>query len=241
MDIIIKDLGFAYPLPGSRELFSNLSLVVRKGEVLGIIGASGIGKTTLLKLIGGLLKPTHGEVTIGGDPIMMHRGEVGFVFQETRLLPWLTVAQNIALPEKIRSRRFFHTADIATLLRDVGLAADGAKYPDELSGGMKQRLGLARALVLSPKVLLLDEPFGSLDVALRTQMGHLLRSIVEMHCCTTVIISHDLVEVCRLCDQVILLRGGANPIAKTVKPIKSGLDTSSIEILHAAIELGPKS
>ena len=153
------------------NVLSDIDLSVPKGSFLSVICPSGCGKTTLLKLMGGLLSPVSGEVSIGDNrpKFMQERKRIGFVFQDSSLLPWRSVARNIMLPLEINHLGAQETSS-RDLLRSVGLEEFRDAYPHQLSGGMRQRVALARALATNPEVLLLDEPLGSLDEMTRTIM-----------------------------------------------------------------------
>lgn len=187
--------------PGGAALFDGLSLTVASGEVVAVIGPSGVGKTTLLRMIGGLEQGFEGRVTVGGVPAA--RAETpGFVFQDARLLPWLSAADNIrAVAPGITEAR------LGALLAQVGLAGQEAAWPRQLSGGMQRRLGLARAISVNPRLLLLDEPFVSLDRAVVDDLQALFLSIFRAGRPTVVLVSHDAADAAQLADRVVILRG----------------------------------
>jgi NitT/TauT family transport system ATP-binding protein len=189
---------------GETPLFRNLSFGLPRGAVAALVGPSGAGKTTLLSLIGGLVKPEAGSVRHGF-------GRPAFVFQDPLLLPWRSARGNIAfalsglkLDGQVRRER------VRSVLVNVGLGSeDGGKYPHQLSGGMKKRVALARALAVEPDLLLLDEPFSGLDLGLARQMQTLVRRHIADHAVTAVIVTHDLGEAVRLADRIIVLGRGA--------------------------------
>ena len=183
-----------------------ISLTVHAGEIVGIVGGSGCGKSTLLRLVAGLTEPSKGEVWCGGEPVRAPRQEIGLVFQEPRLMPWLTIAENAefglaAMPRAERRRRAL------AALRRVGLERFADALPRELSGGMAQRAAIARALVARPSVLLLDEPFSALDALTRTDLQNHLLDIWSDDRPTLVLVTHDIDEALFLSDRVIVMRG----------------------------------
>jgi NitT/TauT family transport system ATP-binding protein len=189
------------------------SLDVRQGELLVLLGPSGCGKTTLLRMIGGLIAPSAGQIEIAGHPLWTGETrnqdavrELGIVFQEPNLFPWLTIEANVALPLEIRGvGRAARLAKARDLLRLVGLAGFEARRPRELSGGMRQRAAIARALAGNPHILLMDEPFGALDALTREQMNAELQRIWMATRQTVVLVTHSITEAVFLADRIILL------------------------------------
>jgi sulfonate transport system ATP-binding protein len=196
---------------GSRTVLRSLTLDVAPGEIVAVVGPSGCGKSTLLRLIGGLDTPTAGSLTLDGERIRAHDDATAIAFQEPRLLPWRTIAQNVALglprgPRTARASKADAKARVAELLDLVGLTHAADQRPSEVSGGMAQRASLARALARSPRVLLLDEPFGALDALTRLKMHDLLLNIHRAQPTTIVLVTHDVEEALYLADRVLLLR-----------------------------------
>jgi ABC-type nitrate/sulfonate/bicarbonate transport system ATPase subunit len=189
---------------GAVEVLRDLQLDVREGELVCLVGPSGCGKSTLLNIVGGFLAPTAGEVRIDGEPVRGPDPRRIFVFQERGVFPWLTVEGNIGfglskLPASERAQI------VARYVQLVGLAGFERAYPDELSGGMKQRVEVARALAVGPDVLYLDEPFGALDSITRIQMrGELLR-ILKGEKKTILFVTHDIEESVQLADRVVVM------------------------------------
>ena len=187
------------------EALHDVSLTVAAGESVAIVGGSGCGKSTLLRVVAGLEQASGGEVLIHGERVTAPHPAIGLVFQEPRLLPWLSVAENVGfgldgLPAETRRARV-HDA-----LARVGLAGQKALWPRELSGGMAQRVALARALVTGPEVLLLDEPFSALDALTRANLqDHLVRLWSERDA-TLILVTHDIEEALLIADRVIVLR-----------------------------------
>ena len=189
---------------GARAL-DDVSLDVEAGEIVALVGGSGCGKTTLLRLVSGLEAPTHGTVSVDGEAIAAPHPAVGIVFQEPRLLPWLTVAQNIGfglehLPASERRDL------VEEALLKVGLAGYGPRWPRELSGGQAQRVSIVRALVTKPKVLLMDEPFSALDALTRATLQDHLLALWEASQPTLLLVTHDVEEAAALADRAVVMR-----------------------------------
>lgn len=183
-----------------------VSLAVGQGEFVAIVGPSGCGKSTLLRILGGLLAPSEGSVWLDGEPLSSPRRQVAYVFQDVNLMPWRTVLHNVTLPLEVAGVPRVQAEDRAAgLLRLVGLTGFERAYPRALSGGMAQRVALARALVAEPEVLLLDEPFGSLDALNREQMNLELLRIWRAQRVTAVMVTHDLREAVFLADRVLAM------------------------------------
>ncbi len=191
--------------PNGTEALADVTLDVPQGEIVAFVGGSGCGKTTMLRLIAGLEQASKGRVELDGETLNAPHPGVGVIFQEPRLLPWLTVAQNIgfgldALPRAERQAR------VEEALLRVGLAGYGGRWPRELSGGQAQRVAIVRALVARPKVLLLDEPFSALDAFTRASLHEHLIGLWEAHKPTLLLVTHDVEEAVTLADRVIVLQ-----------------------------------
>jgi osmoprotectant transport system ATP-binding protein len=212
---VIEFRDVAYTLPTGQQLLSGLNLQVQSGETLILLGRSGSGKTTTLKLINRLLIPTSGQVRVNGTPtaetdvIRLRRG-IGYVIQDAGLFPHFTVERNIGLVPRIegwdadRIRR-----RVGELLQMVGLdAAIASRYPRELSGGQRQRVGVARALAADPAILLMDEPFGALDALTRDQLQREFLALQRRLNKTVVFVTHDLREGLRLGSRIALMEAG---------------------------------
>ena len=191
---------------GALTALAGVDLSVGGGEFVAIVGPSGCGKSTLLRVLGGLLTPTEGRVHLDGRPLSSPRRQVGYVFQKMSLMPWRTVLGNVVLPLQVagisRTEAKRRAQDLIDL---VGLAGFESAYPRQLSGGMAQRVAIARALVSDPEVLLLDEPFGSLDALSREQMNLDLLRIWQARRVTAVMVTHDLQEAIFLSDRVLVM------------------------------------
>jgi sulfonate transport system ATP-binding protein len=191
--------------PNGTHALERIELDVNAGEIVALVGGSGCGKTTLLRMISGLESPTRGAVSLDGDAIEAPHPAVGIVFQEARLLPWLTVSENIAfgldhLPKAQRDKR------VDEALLRVGLSGYGERWPRELSGGQAQRVSIVRALVAHPKALLLDEPFSALDALTRASLQDHLLGLWDAHRPTMVLVTHDVEEAVLLADRAIVLQ-----------------------------------
>ncbi len=183
-----------------------MSLAVEEGEFLAIVGPSGCGKSTLLRLLAGLLRPISGRVTYRDQPLTTPLREIGYVFQRSNLMPWRTVQANIRLPLEIAKAGDAETnARARALIALVGLDGFADSYPAQLSGGMQQRVALARALIHEPSLLLLDEPFGSLDALTRERMNAELLRIWNLRKPTVVMVTHSISEAVFLADRVLAL------------------------------------
>ncbi len=206
-EVTVRDLFKSFALNGQRlNVLRDLQLEVRGGEAVAIVGPSGCGKTTLLRVLAGLDTPDAGEVLIDGRPVQGVGTERAIIFQEPRLLPWLTVLGNVAfgltvrgLPRAEAERRARHYIHL------VGLAEFETAYPRQLSGGMAQRVGIARALTVQPEILLLDEPLGALDAMTKLTMQDELARIWREEAVTMILVTHDLEEAIFLADRVLVL------------------------------------
>ncbi len=204
---------------GGRTIVADIGFTVARGEFVSVIGASGCGKTTLLRLLAGLIAPSHGKVRLDGRPVTTPSRQVALVFQDygRALLPWRTATGNVSLaleamgvPPAERPQR------IAALLAKTGLAGHADKYPSQLSGGMQQRLQIARSLAQDPAVLLMDEPFGALDAMTRQALQDEVLRIVAERGATVLFVTHDLDEALYLGDRVVVLDANPGRIARMV-------------------------
>jgi NitT/TauT family transport system ATP-binding protein len=181
----------------------NINFELAKGEFLSVLGPSGCGKSTILRLAAGLEFPTSGEVTYNGVPIQGPSRNRGFVFQSYNVFPWLTVRENVAFG--LDNDRDENRELIANWLEFTGLSDFADAYPKTLSGGMRQRLALARTMIVKPELLLLDEPFGALDERTREGMQQLLLKAAQETGCSVIFVTHDIREAILLADQLVLL------------------------------------
>jgi NitT/TauT family transport system ATP-binding protein len=215
----VVHLSKEFQLNGTTHLaLEDIHFAVRRGELICILGKSGCGKTTLLKIIGGFLAPTSGCVLLNGDPVKKPGTERCFVFQEDALFPWLTIEENIAFGMRKPSNHIDdHRKEVERFLSLVGLA-DFRKYlPREISGGMKQRVALARVLILKPRVLLMDEPFGALDSQTREEMRDLLLSLWAQLGQTILFVTHDVSEAVLLGDRIMVMDKAPGRIQRDIR------------------------
>jgi NitT/TauT family transport system ATP-binding protein len=188
------------------EALRNVSLTIEQGEFVSIVGQSGCGKSSLLKILAGLLAKTSGTISIEGRELSGPRNNIGIMFQKPLLLDWRRVLDNVLLPVEIYGLdRIEYEAKARRLLGTAGLADFIAKYPSELSGGMQQRVALCRALVAEPSLLLMDEPFGALDTLTRQRMGFELLRLWEQWRSTVLFVTHDVDEAVMLSDRVLVM------------------------------------
>ncbi len=216
----LRDVAVSFGAGESlRPVLDQISFSVANGEIVGIVGPSGCGKTTLLRLLGGLLRPTSGSVLLQGQETTGPSGVAVTVFQDyaSALLPWRTVARNVALPLEGRVRRSEIKDRVAAALETVGLGDRGNEYPWRLSGGMQQRVQIARALVMEPEVLLMDEPFGALDAITKGSLHDQLLEVQTKTGATIVFITHDVEEAVYLSDRVMVISGSPGHIVHEVK------------------------
>ncbi|MBX2997733.1 MAG: ABC transporter ATP-binding protein [Caldilineaceae bacterium] len=197
-------------ISGNRTVraLGNISFEVSQGEFVCLVGTSGSGKSTLLRILGGLLTPSSGKVWLAGELVEKPPPSIGFVFQKSNLMPWRTVMENILLPLEIEGRIDDAAQDHArSLLATVGLLDFADAYPSHLSGGMAQRLALARALIRQPQLLLLDEPFGALDALTRERLNLELLHLWQRYRQTVVMVTHSIDEAVFMADRVLVLGG----------------------------------
>jgi sulfonate transport system ATP-binding protein len=191
--------------PNGTHALEAVTLDLAAGEIVALVGGSGCGKTTMLRMVSGLEHPSRGTVSVDGERLSAPHEAVGIIFQEPRLLPWLTVAQNIGfgldhLPKAERDAR------VDEALLKVGLAGYGPRWPRELSGGQAQRVAIVRALVARPKVLLMDEPFSALDALTRASLQDHLLALWEAHRPTLLLVTHDVEEAAALADRAVVMQ-----------------------------------
>ncbi|MBC7135871.1 ABC transporter ATP-binding protein [Oceanibaculum nanhaiense] len=203
--------SLAKHFPNGVIALNDVDLAIDQSEIVSLVGTSGCGKSTLLRILSGLESASHGRVAIDGDPVNGPHPEIGMVFQEARLMPWLSVADNVRFALKDEDKA---TQDrkIADVLAKVGLADFALAYPRQLSGGMAQRVAIARALVRRPSILLLDEPFSALDSFTRLQLQDHLLELWREERFTMVFVTHDVEEAVALSDRIVVMRGNPGHI-----------------------------
>jgi NitT/TauT family transport system ATP-binding protein len=216
--LFVDDVGFCFSqTQGSEDILKNVSFAIRPGEFLALVGPSGAGKSTLLRIIAGLVKPRSGEVKVEVFPKEGAR-DFGFVFQDSRLLPWRRVLQNVMYGlENLVQRKPDRVTRAMEALALVGLADMAGRWPNQLSGGQRQRVGLARAIAVRPSVLLMDEPFASLDPSIRHGLQDELLAIRAQANTAVVFVTHDMSEAAYLADRVLVLGGTPASIIREIK------------------------
>ena len=220
--LVADDIRVVFRPPGRGAAptvaLDGLSIDVAGGEIVALIGPNGCGKSTFLRVVAGLLSPERGSISLDGRPIREPDDRIGFVFQEPRLLPWRTVAGNVTYPLELAGWPAARRADrLAELLHIVGLEAAAGLRPVQMSGGMRQRAAIARSLALSPDVLLLDEPFSSLDALTRERFNLELLRLQQRTGTTIVIVTHSIPEAILVADRVIVLTPRPGRVAAEVR------------------------
>ena len=227
--IEVRGFGLKYEtLKDSVEAVQSTDIVVRPGEFVSIIGPSGCGKSTLLNAVAGFLKPTTGTVEVDGEAVTAPSADRGMVFQQYSLFPWKTVRENVEFGLKMQGMsRLERERAARTLLGLAGLLSFENHYPDKLSGGMKQRVGIVRALATSPKVLLLDEPFGALDAQTRSIMQQILTNMWQHLKISVLFVTHDIDEAIFLSDRIYVMTARPGRIkAEIVVPLDRPRDAA---------------
>jgi len=205
--LIVQNLGVTFDSPeGGLGALDDVSFQVCPGEFVCLVGQSGCGKSTLVRVLAGLLPPTRGQVILRGEVLNGPSADVGVVFQKPNLMPWRSVLQNITLPLEVQGvNRASAQARAQALIDLVGLSGFEHSRPHELSGGMAQRVAIARALIYDPEILLLDEPFGALDMLTRERMNLELQRIWQQRRKTVLMVTHDIQEAAFLSDRVLVM------------------------------------
>lgn len=217
--IQVRGFGLSYPtVDGDVQAVSHVDLDVQPGEFVSILGPSGCGKSTLLNALAGFLKPTRGAVEVDGAPIDGPGADRGMIFQHYSLFPWMTVVENVEFGLKMKGiERGQRRAAARTLLGLTGLSDFENHYPDRLSGGMKQRVGIVRALATGPRILLLDEPFGALDAQTRLIMQQILTNIWQQLRISVLFVTHDIDEAVFLSDRIYVMSAKPGSIKAEVR------------------------
>lgn len=220
--VTLNDVSMVYGQgPAAVRAIENVSLSIKRGEIIAVVGPSGCGKSSLLKLISGLAPPASGTISVQGEPVRGPLKRVGMAFQNANLLPWRTALDNVLLPmeivephrRRIRKERAQYVERAERLLGSVGLAGFTDKFPWELSGGMQQRTSICRALVHEPEILMLDEPFAALDAFTREELWCALRDLQAQREVTVLLVTHDLREAVFLADTVYVMTSRPGRIA----------------------------
>jgi NitT/TauT family transport system ATP-binding protein len=243
-NVVIDHVRVEYPSSATNDAplvaIGDVSLTIEPGEFVSIIGPSGCGKSSLLYLVNGINAPTAGRITVGGELVTKPSAQRALVFQDAALLPWSSVRANVAMGLQVAGRpKAEREAAADALLKLVGLEGFGDKLPHQLSGGMRQRVGIARALCVDPQVLLMDEPFGALDAQTRQLMGLELLRIWRTRQKTIIFVTHDIDEAIYLADRVVVLSGRPARVMDEVRtnlPRPRDLDVQNTEPFRAMRE-----
>ena len=219
MLLTIEKLSKSYETAGDTvEAMQDVSLEVGEGEFVSIVGPSGCGKSTLMEIVGGLIEPTAGEVTVGGNPVRGTDPSIGIVFQQESAFPWRSVAENARFGLEMTGVAKDEAARRAQeMLELVGLGGFEDRYPSELSGGMRQRVAIARTLVMNPQIILMDEPFGALDEQTRLILGEELLRIQAATRATVLFITHSFDEALLLSDRIVVMTARPGRVKKIVE------------------------
>jgi NitT/TauT family transport system ATP-binding protein len=221
---IVELRGIAKTYESGVEALRDVTLSVPRGRLVSLLGPSGCGKTTLLKIIGGLVRPTAGEVRVDGRTVRGPGAERAFVFQDFALLPWATVLRNVAFGLELRGVPRERRHEVARQrIAEVGLAGFEATYPHQLSGGMRQRVGLARALAVEAEIILMDEPFSSVDEQTRRKFQEDLLVLLRDRTKTVLFVTHSIEEAVYLSDEIVLLSPRPGTVSRVLQP---GVDRS---------------
>jgi NitT/TauT family transport system ATP-binding protein len=207
----------SHQFPDGLQAIADVSLTIKQGAFVALVGASGVGKSTLLRIIAGLLPPTQGRISLAGQPPPHPEHPIGIVFQRYNLMPWRTALDNVCLPLELKGvDKQTAVAQANEILQLVGLANFAHSYPAQLSGGMAQRVALARGLVHHPALLLLDEPFGALDALTRERMGQELLRIWNALPVTVFLVTHSINEAVLLADELLVMNGRPGTITHRI-------------------------
>jgi NitT/TauT family transport system ATP-binding protein len=241
--LALEGVTCTFPARGDNAAYTavaDVSVSVGEGEFVSVVGPTGCGKSTLLNIAAGLLAPTRGGVTVFGEKLDDINSRAGYLFQSDALMPWRTALQNVLAGLEFRGVAADEARPRAgDWLKRVGLAAHGGKYPHELSGGMRKRVGLAQTLILDPKILLMDEPFSALDVQTRGLMENELLNLWSQDRKSVVFVTHDLEEAISLSDRVLVMSAG--PASRVIGEFAIDLprprDVSEIRLTPRFVEL----
>ena len=229
-DTIVETRGIGKVYDGGVEALRDVNLVFPRGQLSTLLGPSGCGKTTLLKIIAGLIKPDRGEVRVNGRAVQGPGPERAFVFQDFALLPWADVLRNVGFGLELRGMPLAERNEIARRhIAEAGLAGFEASYPSQLSGGMRQRVGLARALAVDADIILMDEPFSSVDEQTRRKFQEDLLDMLRDRGKTVIFVTHSIEEAVYLSDRIVLLSTRPGTVTKIIRP-EIGRDDGPDEI-----------
>ena len=237
--VSLSEVGMTYDR--DKAVLSNINLKINEGEFISLIGPSGCGKSTLLKIIAHITQPTNGEVNWwgGGADVLGSRGKkIAFVFQEPTLMPWANVEENVRLPLELAGVPRNETkVQVVDALQSVGLLDQAKRYPRHLSGGMKMRVSIARALVTKPNLLLMDEPFGALDEFTRNKLDTDLSNLCRERRMTTVFVTHSIYEAAFLSNRVAVMASAPGRIFKTFKIDAPSMRNANFRLQNSFMEM----
>lgn len=220
IELKLKDVSKSFSRVDSTEVtnaVTDVNISMFNGEFVSLVGTSGCGKSTILRMIAGLIAPTTGEITINGDKITAPGPDIGMVFQKPTLFPWLTVEDNVAFSLKMQGKLKEGMEDVQRLIKVIGLEKFKKDYPGQLSGGMAQRVALARAMISKPKILLMDEPLGALDAFTRMNMQNEILDMWQVNKQLVVMVTHDIDEAIHMSSRILVMEAHPGRIREEIK------------------------
>ena len=220
IELKLKDVSKSFSRVDSTEVtnaVTDVNISMYNGEFVSLVGTSGCGKSTILRMIAGLIAPTTGELTINGDKITAPGPDIGMVFQKPTLFPWLTVEDNVAFSLKMQGKLKEGMEDVQRLIKVIGLEKFKKDYPGQLSGGMAQRVALARAMISKPGILLMDEPLGALDAFTRMNMQNEILDMWQVNKQLVVMVTHDIDEAIHMSSRILVMEAHPGRIREEIK------------------------
>lgn len=220
IELKLKGVSKSFSRVDSAEVtnaVTDVNISMYNGEFVSLVGTSGCGKSTILRMIAGLIAPTTGELTVNGNKITAPGPDIGMVFQKPTLFPWLTVEDNVAFSLKMQGKLKENTEDVHRLIKVIGLEKFKKDYPGQLSGGMAQRVALARAMISKPKILLMDEPLGALDAFTRMNMQNEILDMWQMNKQLVVMVTHDIDEAIHMSSRILVMEAHPGRIREEIK------------------------